>query len=89
MIKATTLTTTSNPDTQLKPFDIVQRSAIFGKKHSAIYLGNGKVAHVYAEVASSGVAATFSGVSVARGSFAGSHAASRYAFDKQGAHIGT
>lgn len=92
LIKRTTLTTTSNPDTQLKPFDIVRRPLQISFKgignHSAIYLGNGKVAHVYAPVSSIGVASAFSVGSSSGGSVLGSYSASRYAFDKQGAHIG-
>ncbi|RHZ35951.1 hypothetical protein [endosymbiont GvMRE of Glomus versiforme] len=90
LIKVTNLTTASNPDTQLKPFDIVKRPLQFGVgHHSAIYLGNEKVAHVYAPVASGGVALAFSIGSSSGGSSSGSYSASRYAFDAQGVHIGS
>jgi len=51
LVKKTYLTSTSNPDTQLKPFDIVRRLGSSGSSsgsgpHSAIYLGNGMIAHV-------------------------------------------
>ena len=55
-------TNTSNPDTQLKPFDIVRRPIQgYNKKHSAIYLGNGQVAQVYSAGGSfSGASSAFS-----------------------------
>jgi len=48
LVKKTYLATNLNPDTQLKPFDIVRRpgSSSGSGPHSAIYLGNGVIAHV-------------------------------------------
>ena len=90
LVQRTNLTSTSNPDTQLKPFDIIKRPLQIGVgNHSAIYLGNGKVAHVYGTgFTSSGAASDYLGVNAVYGSLAGSHAALRHVLDTQGAHIG-
>jgi hypothetical protein len=80
-----------NPDHYFKPFDIMKRplQTVFGKQHSAVYLGNGQLAHVYDAGSSiSGAISGFSVVSSARGSLAGSAVAHDQLFGTQAGHIG-